>query len=473
MPVDGDSFEIDIPHQLRESSLQSPTKEAWSSLKKKADQTKKSEPPASSTLQTPERTIFLPTLDNSSPSRLSSTPLSLRPCPTICEGSPTEASIMSPSSSLASPFPMKFRARPPTTTESQETASAVSSSSRIATVDSPGRMHTPLSPMAYEGSSTEASIMSPSHSLTSPFPMQFKMRASVTESQATASVVSLSSRVATVDYAGSMYMPLSPMACEVSPTEAMMSPSHSLTSPFPMQFRMRSSVSQSQAPATAVSASVRLAREGSPGSIDSSKSSMTAMPSLPKNLRSKDESSRFSPLHALCSRSDRYLPAEGHSFEIDNPHRLQEPGLQEPTTESMTLMQQKDDTERIDEPAATVPRATLPERVQFTLRPRATPSLSPSTGVSAPVRYVMDESRETINAPLSPKGIMLPHLPKKSLSKDDRPPPCPGRVASPMATTLLAKNRRRTVGRLTNRSHIRSTPMMDYYSDEEDDDHDE
>ena len=464
LPVDSDSFEIDNLH-LQESLLQSPSKKPWTPMQKKADLKRKSEPSATATLQASnERTIFLPSLDNSSASRLLSTPLSLRPCPTICEGSPTEACIMSPSRSLTSPFPMQFRMRP-SGTESEAAGSAVSWSSRFATVGSPGRFHPPLSPMTCEGSPTET-IMSPSHSLTSPFPIQFRTRPSGTESQATASAVSSSSRLATVQSPGSLTTPLSPMACEGSPIETVLSPSHSLTSPFPMQFRMRPNVTQSQASATAVS--VRSIRAESPGVIDTALSPTTTMPSFSKTLRSKDSSSRFSPLNLLCNRSDKYLPTDGHSFEIDNPHRLHEPLQQAPISESRTSMEDKDIPKRAPEAPATVPRTTSPERVHFTMRPCAIRSPSTTTGVSAPKRFSMDESRETIDAPLSPKGIMFPNLPKKSLSKDDRPPPCPGRVVSTVATTPHAKQRMRIVGRLRNRSHIRSTPMLDNESDEED-----
>jgi hypothetical protein len=117
-------------------------------------------------------------------------------------------------------------------------------------------------------------------------------------------------------------------------------------------------------------------------------------------------------------------------------------------------MEDEDIPKRASEAPATVPRTTSPERVHYTMRPCAIRSPSTTTGVSAPVRFFMDESRKTIDAPLSPKGIMFPNLPKMSLSKDDRPPPCPGRVVSTVATTPHAKQCMRIVGRLRNRSHV-------------------
>lgn len=58
----------------------------------------------------------------------------------------------------------------------------------------------------------------------------------------------------------------------------------------------------------------------------------TQTPALLPSEVSEDEASgepatptgylaRFSPLNTLCTRSEKYLPMEDHSFEIENPHR--------------------------------------------------------------------------------------------------------------------------------------------------------
>jgi hypothetical protein len=527
LPAEGHSFEIDNPHRFQELPFQLPAKELRTLMQQKNDAKRKSEPPATFILKNmPERVSFLPKPNKDTPPRALLTALPVSPGSARYEGSSTDAIIMSPSRSLASPFPMQFITRPSAAQAlAASTPSAIGESAKSATDESRGSTDSSLSPSASlqplspNNLPLDTDLTTPSRrhapyirwDMPSPVdgdpfeirklhqpqksPLQSPVKKSWKQMQTeqdpnmklkpSAAAAATKSPERTIflpslDSTTSPRFPLTPLSirtgpamCEVSPTEAtIMSPSRSLTSPFPMQFRMRPYATQSL-PAAAVSPSSRLASEDSPGSFDAPPSPMTTQPLSPKKISSREELSRFSPLHVLCSRNDKYVPDDGLSFEIENPHRLQQPLLQSPLKESKPPTQQKVDPKVTPEPSATHPNSTLLERVEFRPRPSAYQSLAATTAVSAPVRFVMEESRGTIDAPLSPKGIMLPYLPKKLLSKDDRPPPCPGRVAFTAATTLHPTPRKRMLGRLRNRSHLRSTSMLDDVSDEEDDDVDE
>ncbi|KAI2510181.1 hypothetical protein MHU86_4213 [Fragilaria crotonensis] len=522
LPAEGHSFEIDNPHRFQELPLPLPTKELRTLMQQKNDAKRKSEPSSTFILKTtPERMSFLPKPNKDTPPRPLLTVSPISPGAPRYEGSSTDAIIMSPSRSLASPFPMQFITRP-SAAQALAAATPIPSggSTQSANDESRGRADSSLSPSATsqppspKNLPTDSDLTSPSARRapyirwempspvdSDPFeihkphqpqesplqsPAQKSWKQMQTEqdpeikskpSPAPAETTSPERTIflPSLDTTTSPRFPSTPLSIrpgpalsEVSPTEAsIMSPSRSLTSPFPMQFRMRPFATQSLPTAAAVSPSSRMASEDSPGSFDAPQSPMTTQALFPKKLPS-----RFSPLNVLCSRNDKYLPDDGHSFEIENPHRLQQPLLHSPSKESKTPIIPKEDPKVTPEPSATLPTTTLLERVQFRPRPTANQSLS-ATAVAAPMRFVMEESRGTIDAPLSPKGIMLPYLPKKFLSKDDRPPPCPGRVALTTATTLHAKPRKRMVGRLRHRSHIRSTSMLDEESDDEDDEVDE
>ena len=253
--------------------------------------------------------------------------------------------------------------------------------------------------------------------------------------------------------------------------------------------------------------------------------------------------SRFSPLHTLCTRSEKYLPMEDHSFEIDNPHRQRATMVVVQThAEPRSLFQQADESPSNKEdtpldgwqshksplPGIYVRKnsperhillnksscKTTPPRIFLTASPMSpcppvqvgspadSPIPSPSRSLTSPfpmqfrlrnpsrtsapfagtLRQAPDESRGTIDATsLSSMMVTSPPLDprKKSLRrKEDRPPPCPGRATAPIVVAAATesqhdKRRKRVVGRWRDRSHIRSTPMLDDESDEEEDGEDE
>lgn len=285
----------------------------------------------------------------------------------------------------------------------------------------------------------------------------------------------------------------------------------------------------------------------------------TQTPALLPSEVSEDEASgepatptgylaRFSPLNTLCTRSEKYLPMEDHSFEIENPHR-QKPYLDlgQTSAQPRSLFQQSDEPSRQEaapldgwhpshkstqlgadfrknspERHILINKSsckTTPPRIFLTAAPMSpcppvllgacgdSPILSPSRSLTSPfpmqfrlrnpcsrinvptsgnLRQAPDESRGTIDTTTtthSPRVVAtsqpLDPRPKKPFRrKDDRPPPCPGRVA-PVVVMAAAtesqhdKRRKRVVGRWRDRSHIRSTPMLDYDSDDDDDTEDE
>lgn len=207
---------------------------------------------------------------------------------------------------------------------------------------------------------------------------------------------------------------------------------------------------------------------------------------------------RFTPLHTLCSRNEKYLPMEeASSFEIDNPHRMPVLLLQaEPR--NLKEDQKKPEIRNSPEHTRTTPERTTPKPSPTRLLLLTTPTspsrirlgsptdqqkMSPSRSLTspfpmqfrsrttskttAPKEEPKEESRGTIDVPLSPTLIFsISNRRKKSY---DRPPPCPGRVV--LAESPHEQRRKRVLGRWRNRSQIRSTPMLS--DDESEDDEDE